>query len=151
MLSPKMHRTSLSGTGVARSAAVGGDIARKQLRAGAFVSLAHCAPHWTAVRASAVWPGREEKHSSEVPACSESLFAQNSCGAAMLGLGFCGYELSCSKVRLKFLCPDKLAFICVCHGDSGSVGASLRSPGYSPETSFGGPMSKGRQLGEKTV
>lgn len=67
--------------GVARSAAQGGDIARKQPGAGAFVSLAH----WSGL-------GEREKHSSEVPACSESFFAQNSRGAAILGLGFWGCE-----------------------------------------------------------
>lgn len=44
-----------------------------------------------------------------------------------------------------------VAFTRVCHGDSGSVGTSLCFPGYSPESSFGGPVSKGRQLGRKTV
>lgn len=44
-----------------------------------------------------------------------------------------------------------VAFTRVCHWDSGSVGTSLCFPGYSPESSFGGPVSKGRQLGVKTV
>lgn len=41
-----------------------------------------------------------------------------------------------------------MAFARVCHGDSGSVGASLCFAGYSPENSFGGLVSKGRQFGE---
>lgn len=67
--------------GVACSAARGGNIAGKQPGAGAFVSLAH----WRGL-------GEREKHSSGVPACSESFFAQNSCGPVVLGLGFCGCE-----------------------------------------------------------
>lgn len=42
-----------------------------------------------------------------------------------------------------------MAFTCVCHGDSGSVGASLCFAGYSQKNSFGGPVSKGRQFGEE--
>lgn len=44
-----------------------------------------------------------------------------------------------------------VAFTLVCHGDSGSVGAGLCFPGYSPETSSGGPVSKGRQPGKEAV
>lgn len=41
------------------------------------------------------------------------------------------------------------AFTRVCHGDSGSVGASLCFAGYSPKKPFGGLVSKGRQFGEE--
>lgn len=76
---------------MARSAAEGGDIGLKQLGAGAFVSLAHCAP--TGLESVPPQCGLGERQNT-LPKflCIHSFFAQNSRGAALLGLGFCGYE-----------------------------------------------------------
>lgn len=45
----------------------------------------------------------------------------------------------------------RVVFTRVCHGDSGSVGASLCFAGCSPKDTFGGPVSKGRQFGEEDI
>lgn len=117
---------------------------------GAFVSLTHCAP--TGLGSVPLQWGLGERENTLL----KFLRAQR---VSLLRIrvrlpGFFGYEATSShaeKFDRNSSVLTSVAFTRVCHGDSGSVGTSLCFPGYSPESSFGDLMSKGRQLGEKTV
>lgn len=108
--------------------------------------------HCASAPALAVWPGGGRKHYSDTPPCVS--FRAFLCFRIHVEL--CCQDWACvgmsshaAKLDQNSCVLTSPAFTHVCHGDSGSVGASLCFAGYSPKNYSGGLVSKGRQFGEE--